>query len=172
MSHYLDRLLDGELVEWRALGEVFDLRNGYTPSKAVKEYWVDGDIPWFRMEDLRANGGVLSDSILHVHKDGIKGKLFPANSIIMSTTATIGEHAIVTVDYMSNQQFTNFTLKHEFCEMLDMKFVYYYFFILDEQAKQSVNQSNFPSVQMSALRKFQIPIPCPDKPEKSLQIQG
>ena len=169
---FLERLLDGAGVEWRAVNEVFYLRNGYTPSKSNPEYWENGNIPWFRMEDLRSKGGILNTSIQTVHESGIKGSLFPANSIIMATTATIGEHALVTVDYMSNQRFTNFTLKEGFRELLNIKFVYYYFFILDEQAKRSVNMSSFPSVQMNELKKWMFPIPCPENPEKSLRIQG
>ena len=135
-SRFLEKLLDGAKVEWKPLGEVFSLRNGYTPSKAKSGYWTSGDVPWFRMEDLRTNGGILSDAIQHVHESGVKGKLFPENSIIMSTTATIGEHALITVDYMSNQRFTNFTLKNGFDEILDIKFIYYYFFILCEKSKE------------------------------------
>jgi type I restriction enzyme, S subunit len=156
---FLDKLLDGAQVEWKTVDEVFHLRNGYTPSKANTEFWSDGDIPWFRMDDLRTKGRILNDAIQHIHESGVKGKLFPANSIIMATTATIGEHALVIVDYLSNQRFTNFTLRSEICESLDIKFVYYYFFVLDENAKQSVNMSSFPSVQMSELRKWAFPIP-------------
>ena len=97
-------------VSWLTLGEVFETRNGYTPSKANAAFWENGTIPWFRMEDIRANGGVLKDSIQHVTPQAIKGKgLFMAGSIIMATTATIGEHALITVDALANQQFTNFT---------------------------------------------------------------
>lgn len=158
-SNFLARLLDGVAVEWKALGEVFHLKNGYTPSKAKQEYWENGTIPWFRMEDLRNGGNILNDAIQHVHPSGVKGELFPANSIIMATTATIGEHALITVDYLCNQQFTNFTLKDEFKELFNPKFIYYYFFVLDEKAKQSVNVSSFPSVRMNELRKWEIPIP-------------
>lgn len=45
------------------IDDVFELRNGYTPSKNVNQYWKNGTIPWFRMEDIRANGGILFDSI-------------------------------------------------------------------------------------------------------------
>ena len=48
-------------VKFLTLADLFDTRNGYTPSKANKEYWENGTIPWFRMEDIRENGGVLSD---------------------------------------------------------------------------------------------------------------
>ena len=146
-------------VEWKTVEEIFNLKNGYTPSKANKKYWENGTVPWFRMEDLRTNGNILNDSVQHIHTSGVRGKLFPANSIIMATTATIGEHALITVDYMSNQQFTNFALRDDICEFIDTKFAYYYFFILGKKAKQAVNTSSFPSVQMEQLKKWDFPIP-------------
>ncbi len=93
---YIDRLLQGAPVEWRTLGEVFEMRNGYTPSKSNPAYWEDGTIPWFRMEDLRTSGRILEDSIQHITPEAVKGKgLFKAGSILMATTATIGEHALL-----------------------------------------------------------------------------
>lgn len=35
---YLEKLLDGVEVEWLSLSKVFNLRNGYTPSKTKKEF--------------------------------------------------------------------------------------------------------------------------------------
>jgi hypothetical protein len=49
------------------------------------------------MEDIRQNGRILSDSIQHITFKAVKGRLFPTNSIIIATTATIGEHALITV---------------------------------------------------------------------------
>lgn len=45
------------------IDELFDLGNGYTPSKSNPAYWTNGTIPWFRMEDIRTNGRILKDSI-------------------------------------------------------------------------------------------------------------
>ena len=42
-------------VEYKAISELFNTRNGYTPSKAKKEYWINGTIPWFRMEDIQTD---------------------------------------------------------------------------------------------------------------------
>jgi len=60
---FLERLLAGAPVEWKRLGEVFETKNGYTPSKANREFWDGGTIPWFRMEDIRINGRILGDAI-------------------------------------------------------------------------------------------------------------
>lgn len=122
-------------VEWKPIEEVFNIRNGYTPSKTNKSYWENGTIPWFRLEDIRKNGRVLNSAIQCVNESGIKGNLFPANSIMMSTTATIGEHALITVDYLSNQQISNFSLKKEYANLLNMKFVFYYFLFFPKNQK-------------------------------------
>ena len=53
-------------VEWKTLEEIFNLKNGYTPSKSNQEYWENGTIPWFRMEDIRENGRVLNLSLIHI----------------------------------------------------------------------------------------------------------
>lgn len=136
------------------------MRNGYTPSKAKKEFWESGTIPWYRMEDLRAGTRVLLDAIQYVTPEAIKGEgLFKADSIIMATSATIGEHALLAVEALANQRFTNFEIKPEYKEMLLPKFAYYYFFVIDAWCKQNTNVSSFPSVAISNLKTQEIPIP-------------
>ena len=157
---YLERLLDGETVEWKTLGEVFHTRNGYTPSKANEEFWTDGTIPWFRMEDIRANGRILYDSALHITPQAIKRNgLFKANSIILATSATIGEHALLLQDALTNQRFTNFEIKEELNNILLPKFAFYYFFIIDEWCKKHTIIGNFPSVDTQQLMELPFPIP-------------
>ncbi|MGN8501038.1 restriction endonuclease subunit S, partial [Helicobacter pylori] len=142
-------------VEFKTLEEVFEIRNGYTPSKNNPEFWKNGTIPWFRMEDIRENGRILKDSIQHVTPKALKGKkLFPKNSIIISTTATIGEHALLIVDSLANQRFT-FLSKKANCDLaLDMKFFFYQCFLLGEWCKNNTNVSGFASVDMSAFKKY------------------
>ncbi|GAA9488014.1 hypothetical protein UBN14_03100 [Helicobacter pylori] len=147
-------------VEFKTLEEVFEIRNGYTPSKNNPEFWKNGTIPWFRMEDLRENGRILKDSIQHITPKALKGKkLFPKNSIIISTTATIGEHALLIVESLANQRFT-FLSKKANCDIaLDMKFFFYQCFLLGEWCKNNTNVSGFASVDMTAFKKYKFPIP-------------
>ena len=157
---YLERLLEGEAVEWKTLGEVFHTRNGYTPSKANEEFWTDGTIPWFRMEDIRANGRILYDSALHITPQAVKRNgLFKANSIILATSATVGEHALLLQDSLTNQRFTNFEIKDNLKEQLLPKFVFYYFFLIDEWCKLHLVIGNFPSVEVQQLINIPFPIP-------------
>ena len=155
----IEKLLKGAEVEWKPIDEIFTLRNGYTPSKSVKEYWIGGTVPWFRMEDLRAGERILTDSAQKVHINGVKGKLFPKDSIIMSTSATVGEHALILTDFLCNQRFTNFSVREKYKAFLDIKYVYYYFFVIDKKAQENTSISSFPSVQMDKLKKWMFPIP-------------
>ena len=145
-------------IEWKNLEDVFYTKNGYTPSKKIKEFWDNGSVPWFRMEDIRTNGSILYDSLLYVTESAVKnGVLFKEDSIILATSATIGEHALIKVPFLSNQRFTCFTRKRE--EELNIKFMYYYFYILDEWCKTNVSIGSFPSIDVSKLLLKKIPIP-------------
>ncbi|GHS09926.1 hypothetical protein JP0115_10810 [Helicobacter pylori] len=147
-------------VEFKTLEEVFEIKNGYTPSKNNPEFWEKGTIPWFRMEDIRENGRILKDSIQHITPKALKNKkLFPKNSIIISTTATIGEHALLIVDSLANQQFTFLSKKANCNIALDMKFFFYQCFLLGEWCKKNTNVSGFASVDMTAFKKYKFPIP-------------
>ena len=158
-------------ARFERLKDVFEMRNGYTPSKNNSSFWDNGIIPWFRMEDIRENGRLLSDSIQHIAPSAIKGKgLFKANSIILATSATIGEHALISVEHLSNQRFTNIYPKENFLEIIDMKFIFYYMFIIDEWCKQHTQQGSFASVDMNGLYNLLVPIPPLEEQKRIVSI--
>ena len=157
-EHYKAKILFSDETETITLDELFDIRNGFTPSKSNSAFWENGVVPWFRMEDIRANGRVLCDALQHVTMEAAKNNPFPANSIIVSTSATIGEHALILCDFLSNQRFTCLTLKKKYEKQFDMKFLFYYCYKLDEYCIANLNQGNFASVDMGKFRKFTFPI--------------
>ena len=159
-------------IEWDIIDNIFIMKNGYTPSKANKDFWENGTISWYRMEDIRENGRILSESIQKITPQAVKGgKLIPKNSIIVATTATIGEHALAIADsFLMNQRFTSFTIRELLKDKLDIKFVFYYFFKICEWCKQNTNSSSFPSVDMAKLKKVKFPVPSPQTQQKVIEI--
>ncbi|MDP9379333.1 MAG: restriction endonuclease subunit S [Chloroflexota bacterium] len=158
-------------VEFHALDEVFETRNGYTPSTTDASNWTNGTIPWFRMEDIRDNGRVLDDAMQHIAESAVKGgRLFPAHSIIVATSATIGEHALINVPFMSNQRFTALWPKPAFASRLNMKFVFYYCFVLDEWCRKNTTKSSFASVDMVGFKRFMFPTPPVEVQREIVQI--
>ncbi len=152
--------------EWKtpSIGYVFELRNGYTPSKIVKEFWEGGTIPWFRMEDIRMNGGFLKDALQHITPWAVKGAgLFEKNSIILATTATIGVHAMLIADSLANQRFTNFKVRKSLSDEYIDEFIYYSFFKIDEWSKNNTNSGGLLSVNMPLLVKQSFLTPCKEE---------
>ena len=151
--------------ERTVVDDVFELRNGYTPSKNVNQYWENGVIPWFRMEDIRANGGILSDSIQHITPQAVKGGgLFVPYSIILATTATIGVHAMIIADSLANQRFTNFSIRKSLIDKYDSYFIYYAFYNIDEWSLKNTNSGGLLSVDIKGLLKQ--PFLTPSKTEQ------
>lgn len=162
MEYYREKLLlfDEQEADFVKIKDLFDTKNGYTPSTKNPDFWTDKGIPWVKMEDIRENGTVLSDSAKHITMSAVKGsKLFNANSIILATSATIGVHALVTVHHLSNQRFTNIYPKKEYENKIDMKYAYYYFFKIDRWCKEHVTLGNFAGVNMSDFYDYDFPVP-------------
>lgn len=152
--------------EKKRLGDLFVLRNGYTPSKNNPKYWENGSIPWFRMEDIREHGHILKKSIQCVTEEAVKiSGLFPANSFILSTTATIGEHAWLIADSLANQQFTVLSTVNRW-ETLDIQYFHQYCFLLGDWCRRNVNVGGLNAVNIQDLVNHEIPYPSLSEQEK------
>ena len=40
-------------VEYRKLEDIAHVKNGFTPSTKNKEFWRDGTISWYKLDDIR-----------------------------------------------------------------------------------------------------------------------
>lgn len=146
-----------ELIE---LQKLFTTRNGYTPSRKNPEYWENGTVPWFRLADIRGGDRILTEAIENVSPSAVKNSgLFPANTIIISTLATIGEHALMKVSGLCNQQLTALTLREKYAALFNIKFLFYYTFVLADWCKKNTMNSSFASVDMKQFKRFKFPMP-------------
>jgi type I restriction enzyme S subunit len=158
-------------IQSLTIEEIFAVKGGYTPSKDNAEFWENGDIPWFRVEDINNNGRVLTDAIQHVTKAAVKKSgLFKENSIIITTSATIGEYALIRVPFLCNQRFTCLTLKDEYKELILPEFILHYCYKLSEFCKSHLNVGNFASVDMAQFNKFRIPIPSIETQKRLINV--
>ena len=139
---------------------VCEFRNGYTPSKANPDFWTDGTIPWYRMEDIRDSGRHLKEAKQYVTEDAVKGGgLFDAGSFILATTATIGEHAVLIVDSLANQQFTNLKIRKSLNAVVDNEFFFYFLYVIDDYCKSTTKTATFAAVNIDDLKNFEVAIP-------------
>lgn len=93
---------------------IFKVESGGTPKSDVAEYW-GGGIPWATLVDLPASNFIteISGTVRTISDVGLKGssaKMLPANSVLVSSRATIGRIAINRVPLATNQGFKNIVI--------------------------------------------------------------
>ena len=158
-------IIDGSW-KTRRLRHVCKFRNGYTPSKNVAAYWDNGTIPWFRMEDIRLHGRKLDVAEQYITDKAVKGDgLFEAGSFILATSATVGEHALLLVDALSNQRFTNLKIDDSLIGELSNEFFFYFLYHIDRKCKEFTNGTTFASVNAEDLKNILVGIPSPEEQE-------
>jgi type I restriction enzyme M protein len=99
------------------LGEtsLFRVESGGTPKSDLEEYW-NGGIPWATLVDLPATDFIsqITTTKRTISEQGLRessAKMIPANSVVVSTRATIGRIAINHVPIATNQGFKNIVIE-------------------------------------------------------------
>lgn len=143
----LDELLQGVDVEWKRLDTIYKFQygKGNTIPKKGGLYPVYGS-------------------------NGIVGTHSEYNSEDSPVIGHIGAYAGI-VNWGSGKHFV--TYNGIICKLIDEsvnpKFAYY--FLLNQNFNSIAKSASHPFISYEALNKVLCPIPCPDNPEKSLEIQ-
>ncbi|WP_107689913.1 restriction endonuclease subunit S [Coprothermobacter proteolyticus] len=146
---------DWEVVK---LGEVaLRMKAGGTPHTAVKEFW-NGDIPFVLIEDMTGQGVFLSKTKRMITQEGLRNSsawLVPANSLLVSMYATIGETAINLIPVATNQAIIAIVPRENFDVLYGAYFIKY-----DSRRLQMQNiQSTQKNVNRAIVENFSIPLP-------------
>lgn len=103
-----------EMVE---LGEkgVFRVVSGGTPKSSVPEFW-DGGVPWITLVDLPPDDIITEITATErtISEEGLQSSsavMIPANSVVVSSRATIGRIGINRVALATNQGFKNVVIE-------------------------------------------------------------
>ncbi|WP_082520118.1 restriction endonuclease subunit S [Rhodanobacter sp. Root480] len=160
--------LPGFASDWVAnsLGDLSSIRGGGTPSTTQSQFW-DGDILWCTPTDITGLKGkkYLSDTNRKITAQGLQSssaELIPANSIVMTSRATIGECAINVTTVATNQGFKNFIPFDE----VDVEFLYYLLLMQTEGFIRLCAGSTFLEIGKTQLASFEVLAP-PTKAEQT-----
>jgi restriction endonuclease S subunit len=146
------------------LGEVVNLFNGSTPSKTNKNYWENGDVPWFTVDDLRKQGKYITYTEKFITKLGLKESsisLIPENAVLLCCTASVGAIAINKIRLTTNQQFNALVVKNT--DHLLVEYLYYWFLANMDTLKSLGRATTIDYVSMSKLRDMTLQLPSLEK---------
>ncbi|WP_022964262.1 restriction endonuclease subunit S [Halopseudomonas pelagia] len=154
---FMERLLDGVEVEWKLLGSVFDIFAG-------------GDVPkesFSEVETDRFKVPILSNGIGNKALYGWTEKPKIQNpSLTISARGTIGWTNFVVKPFFPIVRLLALTPKAG----LNLKYGYYFMKTIENGYK--VPPAGIPQLTKPMLKDVRIPIPCPENPNKSLEIQA
>ncbi|WP_083294829.1 restriction endonuclease subunit S [Burkholderia plantarii] len=153
--------LPGFEGEWtvKRLDQLANIRSGGTPSTTVSRFW-DGGIPWCTPTDITRLGGgkYLLDTSRQITSEGLSNssaEFIPANSVVMTSRATIGECAINLKPVTTNQGFKNFVL----FEDTDVNFLYYLLQTQKQGFIQLCAGSTFLEIGKTQLAAYKVHLP-------------
>jgi type I restriction enzyme, S subunit len=160
----------GDGWEEMKLGEVCEIVNGGTPKTENSEYW-DGNIKWITPADLGKLKSIIVDNtsrtITELGLQKSSAKLFPANSVILSTRAPIGHLAINTVPMSTNQGCRGIIPSEKIN-------VWYLYFFLKTNVKllDSLGTgATFRELSGTALKNVKIPFPKSNEEQQTIVRQ-
>lgn len=145
-------------VEIKTLGEICEVISGGTPSRARKEFWENGDIPWIKIGNLK--GKYVNKSDECITKLGLENsatKLLPRGTILYSIFATLGETGILSIEACTNQAIAGIIIN----DKMQVSTEYLYYFLKSKKKKvnnigRGVAQNN---INISMLKGFKILLP-------------
>ena len=140
---------------------IFRIESGGTPDTKNADYW-DGNICWATLIDLPADNTItyLFDTERHITEAGLYGssaKLLPADSILVSSRATIGRIAITRCETATNQGFKNIIITDK-----SRALTKYVAFMLTKLVPKMVALSaggTFKEISKTNFSTLQIPLP-------------
>ena len=111
----LHAVFNSSNLDWTetTLESVCKITNGSTPKRDNNDYWENGDISWFTVDDIRKFGRVITETIQHVNQfalDNTSLKLLPVDTVLLCCTASVGEYAINKKPMATNQQFNGLSV--------------------------------------------------------------
>ena len=151
-----------ESWKWVRIGEVFSIVNGFTPLKSNPEFWTNGEIPWFTIEDVHRQGRFISSTEKYISKKALSKnteRIVPPDSVLLCCTASVGEYAYTKIPLTTNQQFNAFVTKPEFVNAVFPMFVYEFAKTLKDTLIRNAGKTTFNFLSVGKLSLLLFPLP-------------
>ena len=159
-GHQNTRIVDGLPEGWerKKIADVCLTTGGGTPSTKSADYW-DGDITWVVPTDVTNNDClVLLDSVRKITEEGLRessAKMVPAETILMTSRASVGFFAIMDREVCTNQGFIN-VVPHD--EEIRLYFLFNFISRVPE-IRNNAQGTTYPEISKGRFREMDLVIP-------------
>ena len=149
---FLEKLLDGVEVDWKALGSVCTIETGKLNANAA------------------VNDGAFMFFTTAKEPSRINEYRWDTEALLIAGNANVGEVKHYSGKFEAYQRTYVLT---NFANGVSIRFLYYVLSNdLKKHLEERTNSAAMTYIVLSTLEDFQFPIPCPDDPKKSLEIQS
>ena len=168
---FMEKLLDGIEVEWRALGEVGEFIRG---NGMQKKDFVESGFPSIHYGQIYTKYGLSATKTFTYVSEELAKKLRKAetNDLLLATTSENDEDVVKPLAWLGKTIVISGDMMI-FRHAQNVKYLAYFFQTeaFQKQKRKYISGTKVRRVSSADLAKITIPIPCPDNPEKSLEIQ-
>ena len=168
---FMEKLLDGVEVEWKALGEVGVLIRG---NGMQKKDFVETGFPAIHYGQIFTRYGSSADKTFTYISDELAERLKIANKndLLIATTSENDEDLLKPVAWLGDKAAISGDMML-FRHNQNVKYLAHFFqtVTFQKQKLKYITGAKVRRISKDSLAKMTIPIPCPDNPEKSLKIQ-
>lgn len=177
--NFLEELIDGVSVEWKALDDVIvSLKTGLNPRQNFELNTADAEAYYVTVREIQDDKIKFFDSTDRINKRALElinnRSNLEAGDILFSSTGTVGRTAVVENKPKNwNIKEGVYVIKPQ-SDKLHSRYLYH---LLNSQEivkdyRKKIVGAPVISLPMSDFRMLKIPIPCPNNPKKSLEIQS
>ena len=153
--NFIDELLDGVEIVWKRLGEVTTIKTGQSVSKQL----------------ISTNPGKYP--VINSGREplGFINKWNTDNDPIGITTRGAGVGSITWVESKYFRGNLNYSVTINSNQKINVRYLYHLLLEMQADIKALCTFVGIPALNAGNLKELKIPIPCPENPEKSLEIQ-
>jgi type I restriction enzyme S subunit len=144
--------------EYRKLGEVCDVIGGGTPSKDNEMFYLDGDIPWATVRDMKLD--VICQTEFRITKEAVKNSstnVIPKGNVVIATRVGLGKVCFLKVDAAINQDLKGVIPKNT--SKLLVGFLFQWFKNIAHIIQDEGTGATVQGVKLPFIKSLIIPIP-------------
>ena len=170
-ADFLEKLLDGVEVEWKAFCELT------FPTSNIK--WRDAERTYRYIDltsvNIETKSIVETSEVQASNAPSRAQKLVEKGDVIFATTRpTQQRYCLIDDEYSGEVASTGYCVLRAKRDEVLPKWILHWIASRDFKTYVEENQSGaaYPAISDTKVKDFKIPIPCPDNPKKSLEVQA